>query len=161
MGSVPLIGRPGDRRPRGLVNGRSADHRRQPRAPRCAGAGGAFRRRDGTDEHYVHDVLADLRGYLLRPPQMLPSLHGRYYALTSLTLPEPEYLYLYGLVLLYSAMAAGNWPRGTRVGGREEDFAASRNLLVDDLHADVGLPGTTRSSARCRGGWCSRPTAGT
>jgi hypothetical protein len=108
---------------------------------------GAFRRRDGSDEHYIHDVLADLRGYLLRPPQMLPSLHGRYYALTSLTLPEPEYLYLYGLFLLYSAMAAGNWPKGTRVGGLEDDFAASRNLLVDDLHADVGLP---RDDAKLR-----------
>jgi hypothetical protein len=101
---------------------------------------GAFRQRDGSDEHYVHDVLADVQGYLLRPPQMLPSLHGRYYALTSLSLPEPEYLYLYGLFLLHSAMAAGTWPKGERVGGLEEDFAASRNVLVDDLHADVGLP---------------------
>jgi hypothetical protein len=100
----------------------------------------AFRRRDGRDERYVHDVLADFHEYLLRPPQMMPSLHGRLYALTSLTLPEPEYLYLYGLFLMYSAVAAGNWPMGQRVGGIEEDFAASRSLLVDDLHADVGLP---------------------
>ncbi len=101
---------------------------------------GAFRRRDGADEHYIHDVLADLQGYLLRPPQMLPTLHGRVYVLTSLSLPEPEYLYLYGLFLLHSAMAAGNWPMGERVGGLEEDFAASRKILVDDLHDDVGLP---------------------
>ncbi len=101
---------------------------------------GAFRQRDGDEERYVHDVHADVTGFLLRPPQMLPTLHGRYYALTSLNLPEPEYLYLYGLFLLHSAMAAGNWPTGERVGGIDEDFAAARNLLVDDLHADVGLP---------------------
>jgi hypothetical protein len=101
---------------------------------------GAFRERDGKQENYVHDVLADVNEHLLRPPRMLPTLHGRYYALTSLTLPEPEYLYLYGLFLLYSAMSVGNWPRGERPGGLDEDFAASRRLLVDDLHADVGLP---------------------
>jgi hypothetical protein len=100
----------------------------------------AFRQREGADERYIHDVLADVKGYLLRPPQMLPTLHGRYYAITSLSLPEPEYLYLYGLFLMYSPMAVGNWPRGERVGGPEEDFAASRSLLVDDLHGDVGLP---------------------
>jgi tetratricopeptide (TPR) repeat protein len=101
---------------------------------------GAFRQRDGNQERYVHDVFADLHEYLLRPPRLLPTLHGRSYILTSLTLPEPEYLYLYGLFLLYSAMAVGNWPKDERVGGRDEDFAASRNLLIDDLHADVGLP---------------------
>jgi hypothetical protein len=100
----------------------------------------AFRHRDGNDERYVHDVLGDVHEYLLRPPRMLPTLHGRYYALTSLVLPEPEYLYLYGLFLLHSPMAAGNWPMGERVGGLEDDFEASRQGLVDDLHADVGLP---------------------
>lgn len=101
---------------------------------------GAFRQREGNDEQYIRDVLADLNGYLLRPPEMLPTLRGRYYVLTSLSLPEPEYLYLYGLFLLHSAMAVGNWPTGERVGGLEDDFAAARSLLVDDLHADVGLP---------------------
>lgn len=101
---------------------------------------GAFRTRDGVQEQYSHDVLGDMRGVLLTPPQMMPTLRGRLYGLTSLTLPTPEYLWLYGAYLTYSDLAAGNWPVGERVGGLDEDFAAGRGLMVDDLHDDVGLP---------------------
>ena len=101
---------------------------------------GAWRTRDGVQEQYGHDVLDDVHRVLLTPPQMMPTLHGRMFALTSLTLPTPEYLWLYGASLTCSELAAGNWPKGERVGGLEEDFDAGRNLMVDDLHDDVGLP---------------------
>jgi hypothetical protein len=101
---------------------------------------GAFREREGNQEHYSHDVLGDVHRVLLTPPQMMPSLRGRLYGLTSLTLPPPEYLWLYGAYLTYSDLAAGNWPVGERVGGLDEDFTAGRNLMIDDLHDDVGLP---------------------
>jgi tetratricopeptide (TPR) repeat protein len=81
-----------------------------------------------------------MRRVLLTPPQMMPTLRGRMYVVTTLSLPPPEYLWLYGAFLTYSDLAAGNWPVGERVGGLDEDFAAGRNLMIDDLHDDVGLP---------------------
>ncbi len=100
----------------------------------------AERSRNGTLEVYSHDFLADMHQPLLRPPQMFPSLHGRAYVLNSLTLPSPEYLYQYGVHLLQSPQAGGNWPTTQKVGGLDEDFSASRGLLVNDLHQDCGLP---------------------
>lgn len=101
---------------------------------------GAWRTRDGNQEQYSHDVLGDVYRVLLKPPQMMPTLRGRRYVVTSLTLPPPEYLWLYGASLTHSDLAAGNWPVGESVGGLDEDFAAGRNLMIDDLHDDVGLP---------------------
>ncbi|MCB0325159.1 MAG: tetratricopeptide repeat protein [Bdellovibrionales bacterium] len=100
----------------------------------------AKRFRDGKEEYYQHDVYRDVFELLLMPPQMFPTLHGYYYGLTSLTLPAPEYLYLYSAFLMGSQRSSGDWPRGTRVGGLDEDFETSKRLLVDDLHSDCGLP---------------------
>lgn len=100
----------------------------------------AQRVRDGQEDLYVHDVLADLHRVLLRPPRQFPVLHGSPFLLTSLDLPAPEQLYLFGASLLQSPLAMGNWPRGERPGGLDEDFARSRAHLVSELHADCGLP---------------------
>ena len=100
----------------------------------------AERARNGALEVYSHDFLADMHRPLLRPPQMFPSIQGRAYVLNSLTLPSPEYLYQYGVHLLQSPQAGGNWPTTQKVGGLDEDFQASRELLVNDLHQDCGLP---------------------
>jgi tetratricopeptide (TPR) repeat protein len=96
--------------------------------------------REGVQEEYLQDFLRDMRELLLLPPGTFPSLQGRMYVLNSLVYPSPEYLYLYGVFLLQSPRANGNWPRSKSVGGREEDFAASRGILIDDLHKDCGLP---------------------
>ncbi len=98
------------------------------------------RERNGAVECYSHDFLADMRELLLTPPKMFPCLQGRSYVVDSLTLPSPEYLYLYGAWLMDSPRAFGTWPKPEKVGGSEEDFAASRSLLVDDLHDDCGIP---------------------
>jgi hypothetical protein len=101
---------------------------------------GVFREREGTLENYSHDVLGDVRRVVLTPPQMMPTMRGRMYVVSNLALPPPEYLYLYGAYLTCSELGAGNWPEGESVGGLDEDFAAARGLMVDDLHDDVGLP---------------------
>ena len=98
------------------------------------------RLRDGTREEYIQDFLGDARDLLLRPPGNFPSIQGRMYVMNSLVYPSPEYLYIYGVFILQSPRAGGKWPRSKRVGGLEEDFTLSRNLLVDDLHEDCGLP---------------------
>lgn len=107
----------------------------------------AERTRNGQYEAYSQDFLEDMYRILLMPPQAFPSIHGRFYMLDSLTLPSPEYLYQYGVHLLQSPRAGGNWPRGEKIGGTDEDFNASRVLLVNDLHEDCGLP---RDDARLR-----------
>ncbi|MFZ0428469.1 MAG: hypothetical protein WAO20_10165 [Acidobacteriota bacterium] len=98
------------------------------------------RTRDGMQEEYCQDFLQDTHELLLRPPQAFPSIQGRVYMVESLVYPSPEYLYLYGVFLLQSPRATGNWPRTRQVGGLEQDFDQSKNLLVDDLHKDCGLP---------------------
>lgn len=118
----------------------SADVRFAPGAPDNRIVLTAERERNGEREVYRQDVLKDMHGLLLRPPASFPYLHGQVYALDSLTLPSPEYLYLYGSVLLQSPHAEGSWPRGERVGGLPEDFDGSKSALVDDLHADCALP---------------------
>ena len=102
---------------------------------------GAFREREERQESYVHDFLYDTRESLLSPRQMFPVLHGRYYVATPMVhlLPSFEYLYLFGVALMQSPFSVGEWPHGDKVGGTEEDFHRSRNLLVDDLHTDAGL----------------------
>jgi len=103
---------------------------------------GAFRARDGQQEHYVHDFLYDTLDSLLVPKNMFPVLHGRFYIATPMVhlLPSFEYLYLFGVALMQSPSSVGEWPHGEKVGGTDDDFARSRNLLVDDLHSDAGLP---------------------
>jgi hypothetical protein len=118
----------------------SADVRFVPGAPDNRIVITAERERNGQRDVYRQDVLKDMHALLLRPPEWFPYLHGQAYALDSLTLPSPEYLYLYGTVLLQSPHAEGNWPRGERVGGLPEDFDRSKSVLVDDLHADCALP---------------------
>ena len=102
----------------------------------------ASRERDGQREVYGHDFLRDTRELLLSPPDWLPYLKEKVYAIQSLTLPSPEQLYLYGVCLLQSPSAreAARWPTGGTPGGRPEDFERSKELLVDDLHEDCGLP---------------------
>ncbi len=101
---------------------------------------GAQRRRDGRQEYYRQDVLADVEALLLHPPKHFPSMYGQFHELRSLTMPSPEYLYLYGLYLMQSPRAEGNWPHGEQGGGLDEDFIAARALLVEDLHHDADLP---------------------
>jgi len=98
------------------------------------------RQRDGRTETYGHDFLKDTFNALLRPRQMFPYMHDRFYSLESLTLPSPEYLYLFGTAFMSSPLSFGNWPRGESVGCLKSDFEESRNLLVDDLHEDCQLP---------------------
>lgn len=98
------------------------------------------RERDGAVESYSHDFLKDAHELLLRPPRMFPFAQGRTFVIESLTLPSPEHLYLFSAWLMDSHRASGTWPKPEKVGGSDEDFAASRNLLVDDLHADCGIP---------------------
>ena len=98
------------------------------------------RERGGAVETYSHDFLKDMHELLLRPPKMFPCMQGRSYVVDSLTLPSPEYLYLFSAWLMDSQRAMGTWPKAEKVGGSDEDFAASRNLLVDDLHDDCGIP---------------------
>ncbi len=102
----------------------------------------ASRVRDGQREVYAHDFLRDTRALLLCPPDWLPYLKEKVYAIQSLTLPSPEQLYLYGVCLLQSphARPPGRWPTGSTPGGRPEDFEQSKQLLIDDLHEDCGLP---------------------
>jgi len=100
----------------------------------------AERERDGRSEHYRHDFLRDMSTLLLKPPEWLPWIHGQVYAMRSIQLPTPDYLYLYAAYLLQSQQGEGDWPRGQKVGGLEADFEQSKNLLVDDLHDDCGLP---------------------
>lgn len=100
----------------------------------------AARSRNGQTEKYEHDFLKDMLGSLLLPPQTFPSLHGHSFVLTSLALPSPEYLYFFGVALMSSSLSRGNWPKGEKPGGLDEDFRVSRAILVDDLHKDVGLP---------------------
>jgi len=98
------------------------------------------RHRNDTLETYTQHILDDVYALLLRPPASFSSVHHTFYTLNSLTLPTPEYLYLYGVYLMQSARAEGDWPKGDKVGGLNDDFAASRTLLVDDLHRDICLP---------------------
>jgi len=98
------------------------------------------RERNGRLESYSHDFLRDMKELLLLPPKMFPCMQGRSYVMDSLTLPSPEYLYLFSAWLMDSQRASGTWPKPEKVGGSDEDFAASRNMLVDDLHDDCGIP---------------------
>ncbi len=98
------------------------------------------RQRNSETESYTQHILDDVYALLLRPPASFSSVHNTFYTLNSLTLPTPEYLYLYGVYLMQSARAEGNWPRGDKIGGLSDDFTASRALLVDDLHRDICLP---------------------
>ncbi|MEW6156679.1 MAG: GYF domain-containing protein [Verrucomicrobiota bacterium] len=100
----------------------------------------AERNRDGQMEVYSHDFLEDMHGVLLKPKSMFPCMHGRYYAMESLTLPSPEYLFQFSVHLMQAQSSGGNWPRGEKVGGLDSDFTASRELLVNDLHQDCDLP---------------------
>jgi len=100
----------------------------------------AHRMRNGKEESYTQHVLSDVYDLLLRPPHYFPSLHGTLYPLETLNIPTPEYLYLYGVYLMQSPRAEGDWPCGNQLGGLDDDFIASRDLLVDDLHRDTGLP---------------------
>ena len=102
----------------------------------------ASREREGASEVYIHDFLSDTRELLLRPPDWFPYLKDQVYALESLTMPSPEHLYLYGVCFMQSPSAYrfGTWPTGPKPGGRPEDFDQSKELLVDDLHEDCGLP---------------------
>lgn len=102
----------------------------------------ASRQRDGTNEVYIHDFLRDTQQLLLNPPDWFPYLKDQVYALESLTMPSPEHLYLYGVCFLQSPSAYrfGTWPTGPKPGGQPEDFDQSKELLVDDLHEDCGLP---------------------
>jgi hypothetical protein len=102
----------------------------------------ASRERDGASEVYIHDFLRDTHGLLLNPPQWFPYLKDQVYAIESLTMPSPEQLYLYGVCFLQSPSAYkfGTWPGGPKPGGRPEDFDQSKELLVEDLHEDCGLP---------------------
>ncbi len=98
------------------------------------------REREGQTETYGHDFFKDTVQALLQPRQMFPYMHDRFYAMESLTLPSPEYLYLFGTFFMSSPLSFGNWPRGKSVGCLLSDFEQSRNILVDDLHQDCGLP---------------------
>jgi hypothetical protein len=60
--------------------------------------------------------------------------------LSSLSLPSVEYLYMSGVHFLNSPYGVGNWPEGDAATGLKEDFAAARQRLIDDLHADIGIP---------------------
>ncbi len=104
----------------------------------------AWRLREGHEEHYRQHILTDVEALLLHPPNEFPALYGRFHPLASLTMPSPEYLYLYGVFLMQSARAEGNWPHGEQAdelaGGLDADFELSRRLLIDDLHRDAGLP---------------------
>jgi hypothetical protein len=102
----------------------------------------ASRERDGQREVYIHDFLRDTRELLLRPPDWFPYLKDQVYAMESLTMPSPEQLYLYGVCFLQSPSACkfGTWPTGPKPGGRPEDFDQAKELLIDDLHEDCGLP---------------------
>jgi hypothetical protein len=100
----------------------------------------ASRTRGGVEEAWGHDFLRDAQEVLLRPPRAFPAIEGHPYLLTSLSLPAVEYLYMTGVHFMNSSLAAGSWPKGRGAFGLEEDFAAARAVLVDDLHADVGLP---------------------
>lgn len=95
----------------------------------------AERERGGTTESYAHDFIADAHRLLLRVPERFPYRHGRAFTLASMALPSPEYLYLYGATLLASPHAAGNWAAG------DAGEAEARELWIDDLHLDAGLPG--------------------
>jgi|UPI000362028D hypothetical protein len=99
----------------------------------------AHRVRDGQEESYTQHLLSDVYELLLRPPHYFPALHGALYPLETLNMPTVEYLYLYGVYLMQSPRAEGNWPHGQQLGGLDEDLTASRHLLVDDLHRDAGL----------------------
>jgi hypothetical protein len=97
-------------------------------------------REDGEPETYDQDFLSDMSSAVLRPPRSFPVMKGKYFLLESLTLPSIEYLYMLGTHFMDSPFANGNWPAGENFGGTEEDFAVSRQLLIDDLHADLNLP---------------------
>ncbi len=94
----------------------------------------------GAPETYDQDFLSDMSSAILRPPRSFPVMKGKYFLLESLTLPSVEYLYMLGTHFMDSPFANGNWPSGESFGGTEEDFAVSRHLLIDDLHADLNLP---------------------
>jgi SAM-dependent methyltransferase len=100
----------------------------------------AKRQRAGVSESIAHDFIADVHQLLLRVPACFPYHHKHFYLFDSPDLPSPEYLYLFGVTLLQSPHAAGNWPQTGRPGGIEEDFEASKNLWIDDLHQDAGIP---------------------
>ena len=76
----------------------------------------AERERDGQQETYTHRFLTDVHELLLQPPQWFPWIHTQMYAVDSLTLPPPEYLYLYGACLMQSPRAgpAGSARRAAR-----------------------------------------------
>ncbi len=100
----------------------------------------ASRTRDGQREHLSVDVLRDVRELMIHVPRLIPFMRTKRFIVSSLVYPSPEYLYTFGLFLLDSGRASGNWPQSPRVGGLEQDFATSKQLMVDDLHADLGLP---------------------
>lgn len=77
------------------------------------------------DRCYGHDFLADMHERLLQPSEFFGE---------SLALPSPEFLYMRGVCQLDSPAAFGDWECG------EEDDVASRLIMIDDLHRDVGLP---------------------
>lgn len=106
--------------------------------PLLAGAG---RTRSGRRETYVHDFEAEARLLLLPPQRGIAWIANELYKLGDWRVPTPEYVYLYGVVMMQSQYAGGAWPRGPEPGGLEEDFEASKQLLIDDLHADTGIPG--------------------
>lgn len=91
-------------------------------------------------ETYAHDFLRDTLEELIVPRRAFPSLKGRSYIVGSLRLPTPEYLYMAGVYLMLSPLGLGNWPEGETMLGTDEDFNAARQILVDDLHKDIGLP---------------------
>lgn len=102
----------------------------------------ASRNRDGIEESYRQDFLQDAYRFLihLRMPAQVPYLNNQVYYLDSVVYPNPEYLYMFGVFLMQSPAASGNWPSGQTPGGLEGDFTDARTRLVDDLHKDIGLP---------------------
>ncbi|MCB0329970.1 MAG: hypothetical protein KDD70_09910 [Bdellovibrionales bacterium] len=97
------------------------------------------RNRAGRQETLTQDFWNDLKKFL-RPPNHFPYCANQLYVFESIVLPSPEALYMFGTVLTQSPHATGNWPRGGSPGGPDEDFHASKELLIDDLHTDCGLP---------------------